>query len=291
MQAVPDDGSAEPLAGLRLIRQGAPTPQEHGTSDPAFCVIAQGSKEALLGDRRYRYDPAHYLITTAELPMATRITEASRERPYLGVVLTLGPTLVGSVIVEAGHRALRRHAVVTAIDVSTLDAGLLDAVVRLVRLVDTPADAPVLAPLITHEIVYRLLTGEQGERLRQLAALRGTTHRMAEAVVRLRNAFDQPLRVEDLAREFGMSVSGFHQQFRTVTAMSPLQFQKQLRLQEARRLMLGEGLGAASASYRVGYRDASHFTREYKRLFGSPPMHDVEHLREGAMERSDQGTG
>ena len=289
MQVVPDDGAATPLPGLKLIRQSSPTPQGHGTSDPAFCVIAQGSKEILLGDRRYRYDPAHYLITTAELPIATRITEASPERPYLGVVLTLDPALVGSVIVEAGRGGARRHAVVTAIDVSPLDAGLLDAVVRLVRLVDTPTDAPVLAPLITRELVYRLLTGEQGDRLRQLTVLGGVTHRMAEAVARLRNAFDQPLRVEDLAREFGMSVSGFHQQFRTVTAMSPLQFQKQLRLQEARRLMLGEGLDAASAGYRVGYRDASHFTREYKRLFGAPPMHDVEHLRQGAMERADQG--
>ena len=283
-RAVPDDGTAEPLAGLRLVRQASPTPLGHGTSAPAFCVIAQGSKEILLGDTRYRYDPAHYLITTAELPIATRITEAAPERPYLGVVLTLDPALVGSVIIEAGHLVPRRQSAVLALDVSPLDAGLLDAVVRLVRLVDTPSDARMLAPLITREIVYRLLTGEQGGRLRQLAVLGGVTHRIAAAVARLRKAFDQPLRIEELAHELGMSVSGFHQDFRTVTAMSPLQFQKQLRLQEARRLMLGEGLDAASAGLRVGYGDASHFNREYKRLFGAPPMHDVERLRDGARE-------
>ncbi len=280
-RAVSGDGTAEPLAGLRLVRQSSPTPLGHGTSAPAFCVIAQGSKEILLGDRRYRYDPAHYLITTAELPIATRITEASPERPYLGVVLTLDPAVVGSVIIEAGQLVPRRQSAVLALDVSPLDVGLLDAVVRLVRLVDTPTDARILAPLITREIVYRLLTGEQGGRLRQLAVLGGPTHRIAEAVARLRKDFDQPLRIEELAHELGMSVSGFHQHFRTVTAMSPLQFQKHLRLQEARRLMLGEGLDAASAGYRVGYGDASHFTREYKRLFGAPPMRDVERLREG----------
>ena len=280
-RAIRDDGTAEPLPGLRLYRHSAPTPLGHGTSSTAFCVIAQGSKEVLLGENRYRYDPAHYLIATAELPIATRITEASKERPYLSLVLTLDPTLVGSVLVEAGHLAPQRQSAVTAIDVSPLDAGLLDAVVRLVRLVDAPRDARFLAPLVTREIVYRLLMGAQGGRLRHLALLGGSTNRIAEAVERLRKDFDKPLRIEELARELGMSVSGFHQHFRTVTAMSPLQFQKHLRLQEARRLMLGEGLDAASAGYRVGYGDASHFTREYKRLFGAPPMHDVERLREG----------
>ena len=285
--AVRDDGTATPLAGLQLRRASSPTELGHGVSYPCFCVIAQGSKEILLGDTRYRYNPAHYLIVTAALPIATRITEASPEHPYLGLVLKLDPTLVGSVMVEAGHLAPQRHSAVTAIDVSSLNAGLLDAVVRLVRLLDSPTDAPFLAPLVTREIVYRLLMGEQGGRLRHLAALGGSTHRITEAVERLRHDFDRPLRIEDLAHELGMSVSGFHHHFRTVTAMSPLQFQKQLRLQEARRLMLGEGLDAASAGYRVGYGNASHFTREYKRLFGAPPMHDVEHLRAGAAASLD----
>jgi AraC-like DNA-binding protein len=238
-----------------------------------------------LGDDRYRYDPAHYLIATATLPVAVQITEASEERPYLGLVLEFDPTLVGSVMVEAGHPAPRGHAAVTAMDVSPLDAGLLDAVLRLARLLDSPAEeARFLAPLVTREIVYRLLKGEQGGRLRHTAALGGHTHRIVEAIERLRKDFDRPLRVEAIARELGMSVSGFHHHFKAVTAMSPLQFQKQVRLQEARRLMLGEDLDAASAGYRVGYGDASHFTREYKRLFGAPPARDVERLREAAAE-------
>jgi AraC-like DNA-binding protein len=150
----------------------------------------------------------------------------------------------------------------------------------LARLLDSPAEERVLRPLITREIVYRLLMGEQGNRLRHLALLGGHTDRITEAVERLRRDFNQPLRIDSLARELGMSVSGFHHHFKAVTAMSPLQFQKQLRLQEARRIMLGESLDAASAGYRVGYDDASQFSREYKRLFGQPPMRDVERLRE-----------
>jgi AraC-like DNA-binding protein len=280
VRGIREDGTAEPLVGLRLRRASAPMELRYGLSDPALCVIAQGRKELWLGAGRYRYDPNHYLIAADELPIASRITEASRERPYLGLVLRLPPVLVASVIVEADHPASRRHSSVKAIDVSILDAGLLEAVLRLVRLLDSPADSRFLAPLVTREIVYRLLRGEQGGRLRHIAALGGHTHRIARALERLRQDFDQPLRVEEMARELGMSVSGFHHHFKAVTALSPLQFQKRLRLQEARRLMLGEYLDAASAGYRVGYRDASHFNREYKSLFGVPPMRDVQRLRE-----------
>ena len=284
-RAVREDGTVETLEGLYLARSSSPTELGHGVSTPAFCVIAQGSKEILLGDELYRYDPNHYLVTAAALPVAGRVTEASEERPYLGVVLRLDPALVGSVLVEAGHPAPRDHAAVRAMDVSPLDAGLLDAVVRLVRLQDSPVEqARVLRPLVTREIVYRLLIGEQGGRLRHTAVLGGHAHRIGRALERLREDFDRPLRVKDVAREVGMSVSGFHHHFRAVTAMSPLQFQKRVRLQEARRLMLGEGLDASSAGHRVGYGDVSQFTREYKRLFGAPPARDVERLREAAME-------
>jgi AraC-like DNA-binding protein len=249
-------------------------------------VIAQGSKEVLLGDECYRYDADRCLITAATLPTASRVTGASEERPYLGVVLGLDPALVGSVMAdEAGHPAPGEKAAVRAFDVSPLDAGLLDAVLRLVGLLDAPADeARFLRPLVTREIVFRLLKGEQGGRLRQIAILGGHAHRIARALQRLREDFDRPLRIEDIARELGMSVSGFHHHFRAVTAMSPLQFQKRIRLQEARRLMLAEDLDAASAGHRVGYSDASQFNREYNRLFGAPPMRDAERLREAAME-------
>ena len=284
-RAVHQDGRVEPLKGLRLNRASAPTELAHSVSYPAFCVIAQGSKEVFLGEERYQYDPMHYLLATAELPIVTHVIEASQERPYLSLSLRLDPTLVSAVMVEAGYTPPRRRAGVRAIDVSPLDARLLDVVVRLVRLLDTPAEAPFLMPLITREIVYRLLMGEQGDRLCHIALQGGNTHRIVRAIERLRTRFDQPLRVDDIAQELGMSVSSFHHHFKDVTAMSPLQFQKQLRLQEARRLMLGEDLDAASAGYRVGYNDASHFSREYKRLFGLPPLRDVERLRGAAGER------
>lgn len=284
-RAVGGDGAVEAPGGLRLLRASSPTELDHGVSSPAFCVIAQGSKEVLLGDECYRYDANRYLITAAALPTASRVTEASEERPYLGLVLELDPALVGSVMVEAGHPAPRDQAAVRAFDVSPLDEGLLDAVLRLLRLLDSPAhEARFLRPLVTREIVFRLLEGEQGNRMRHLSVLGGHAHRIAGALERLRRDFDRPLRVEDVARESGMSVSGFHHHFKAVTAMSPLQFQKRMRLQEARRLMLGEDLDAASAGHRVGYGDTSHFNREYKRLFGEPPARDVERLREAATE-------
>jgi AraC-like DNA-binding protein len=282
-RAVGKEGIVDLPAGLRLLCALSPTELEHGVSFPAFCVVAQGSKEVLLGDECYRYDANRYLITAAALPIASRVTEASEERPYLGVVLGLDPALVGSVMVEAGHLAPGEKAAVRAFDVSPLDAGLLDAVLRLVRLLDAPAeDARFLRPLVTREVVYRLLTGEQGGRLRQTAVLGGHGHRIAMALKRLREEFDRPLRIEDVAREVGMSVSGFHHHFKAVTAMSPLQFQKRMRLQAARSLMLGEDLDAGSAGHRVGYSDASQFSREYKRLFGASPARDAERLREAA---------
>jgi AraC-like DNA-binding protein len=283
-RAVREDGTVEPLKGLHLHRSSSPKESVHSVSDPAFCVIAQGSKEVFLSNERYLYDPSHYLLVTAELPLVSHVLDASKERPYLSLRLELDPTLVGSVMVEAGYPSSNYHSEMRAINVSLLDAGLLDAVVRLVRLLDTPAEAPFLGPLITREIIYRLWRGEQADRLRHIAALGGYTPHITKAIERLHQDFDQPLRIDSIARELGMSVSGFHHHFKAVTAMSPLQFQKRLRLQEARRLMLGEGLDATSAAYRVGYRDASHFNREYKSLFGLPPMRDVERLRETTRE-------
>jgi len=286
-RALPEDGAAEPLPGLHLFRSSTPTEPLHGVTRPSLCVIAQGSKEVLLGDSLYRYDPAHYLLATVALPVVGQVVEASAEQPYLSLRLELDPVLVGSVMVEAGPLSSRDAGDVRAIDVSPLDADLLDTVVRLARLLGSPAEARVLRPLITREIVYRLLQGDQGNRLRHLTLLGGPTDRIAEAVERLRRDFKQPLRIEGLAQEMGMSVSGFHRHFKAVTAMSPLQFQKQIRLQEARRLMIGEDLDAARAGYRVGYDDASHFTREYKRLFGEPPMRDVQRLRAVATASAD----
>jgi AraC-like DNA-binding protein len=280
MRSVPEDGPAQPLQGIHLYRASVPLQPVHSLVKPSFCVIAQGSKEVLLGESRYLYDPFHYLISTVELPRVSQILEASRDHPYLSFRLELDPAMVGLVMAGEGHASVPDHADVMAMDVSPLDVDLQDAVLRLVRLLDAPAEAPVLLPLITREIIYRLLTGQQGARLRHLAIVGGFTPIIARAVERLQKDFDQTLHVEDLAHELGMSVSGLHHHFKAVTAMSPLQFQKQLRLQEARRLMLSEDFDAASAAYRVGYHDASHFNREYKSLFGVPPMRDVQRLRE-----------
>ena len=282
-RAMHTDGAIQPLPGLFLARASVPLQPVHSVLEPSVCVIAQGSKEVLLGDSCYRYDPAHYLLATLELPRVSQVLEASPERPYLSLRLVLTPTLVSAVLAETGHAAPGEHAEVRAMAVSLVDGQLLDAFVRLVRLVETPADAQVLQPLYTREIIYRLLAGKQGSRLRHLVLQGGYTPDIARAVERLRQNYDQPLRVEQLAQELGMSVSGFHYHFKAVTALSPLQFQKRLRLQEARRLLLSEDLDAASAASRVGYQDASHFNREYKSLFGFPPMRDMQRLREEAL--------
>jgi AraC-like DNA-binding protein len=287
-RAMPKDGTAQQLPGLYLHRHSVPMTRVHGVIEPSLCVVAQGSKEYLLGESRYRYDSFHYFLVTVDLPNISQVLEASKARPYLSLRLSLTPALVGAVMLEAGHAEPRDHTDVRAIDVSLLDANLLDAFVRLTRLLDAPDEARVLGPLITREIIYRLLVGEQGARLRHLAILRGYTSSIARAIGRLRHDFDQPLHIEQMAQELGMSVSGLRHHFKAVTAMSPSQFQKQLRLQEARRLMLSEDLDATSAAFHVGYNDASYFNREYKSLFGVPPLRDVQRLREEAGDRSDQ---
>ena len=277
---VTEDGRAEPLEGVHFHRRSAPS-KLFGVATTGFCVIAQGSKDVFLADEHYCYDPAHYLLVTSELPVMSQITAASPERPFLSLRLELEPAFIGSVMVEGGHAA-NTQSNVRAFDVSSLNGGLLDAVLRLVRLLDTPSEAAFLAPLIKREIIFRLLRGEQGERLCQLATLGGRSHRMSRAIERIRKEFDKALSIETIADDLGMSVSSFHHHFKAVTAMSPLQFQKRLRLQEARRLMLAEQFDAASAAFKVGYEDASHFSREYKRLFGHPPMRDVARLREAS---------
>ena len=277
--AVRTDGVVDPIAGLRLARATSPTDRVHAVSKPCLCIIAQGAKELFLGDTMYRYDSERYLLATIEVPVAGRVVEASPGRPYLAFRLEIDPVLVGSVMVEAALSTPPHKSDAKAVVVSPLDSGLLDATVRFMRLLESPEDARFMLPLVKREIVYRLLTGPQGARLRHLPMQGGYSHRIAQAVDRLREDFDKPLRVESLARDMGMSASGFHHHFKTVTDMSPLQFQKHLRLQEARRLMLGENLDAASAGYRVGYEDPAHFSKDYKRLFGNPPASDAARLR------------
>ena len=278
--ALHDDGTIEVQPGLHYRRHSGPTEPVHASAQPSFCVIAQGRKVITLGSYLFSYDTAHYLVTSMELPLTGKVVEATPEYPYLSFRLVLDPSVVTSVMIEAELVQTKSEANVKAVDVSPLDADLLDATVRLVRLVARPHEYRVLAPLVIREIVYRLLIGAQGHRMSHLARLGGHAHRMARAVEMVRKNFDKPIRIEELAKELSMSVSGFHAHFKAVTAMSPLQFQKQIRLQEARRLMISEQLDAAQAGFRVGYEDASHFNRDYKRHFGKPPLQDVKQSRD-----------
>jgi AraC-like DNA-binding protein len=278
-RALPHDGMIEIQPGLHFGRFSHPTGLVYMSLPPSFCVIAQGVKDVLVGSNSFRYDPAHYLTTTLELPLSGMVVEASPERPYLSLRLVLDSSVVTSMMVESGDLLQSGEGSVTAVDVSPLDADLLDASLRLVRLAETPNEYRVLAPLVTREIIYRLLMGAQGSRLRHLAKFGGQAHRIARAIATIRENFNKTLRVDDMARLLHMSVSGFHAHFKAVTAMSPLQFQKQLRLQEARRLMLSENLDAGQTAFRVGYDDPSQFNREYKRQFGEPPSRDVGRLR------------
>ncbi|HVH47619.1 MAG TPA: AraC family transcriptional regulator [Labilithrix sp.] len=277
----PEDGERSPLSSIHLGRASMPTRPMHVLYEPAFVVVAQGQKHVVLAGKELVYDRTAYLLSSVALPITGRVTTASPTEPYLSVRIPLPPALVGSVLANAELPRARgaEQASAKGLDVRPLDLPLLDAVVRLVRLVDAPAHAPVLAPLVLQEIVYRLLVGGQAARLQHIAIVGGRSHRMARAIAWIRKNFDQPMRIEQLSKLLGMSPSGLHLHFRAVTGMSPLQYQKTLRLQEARRLMLAEYLDAATAGFRVGYNDPSQFTREYRRHFGAPPLQDISRIR------------
>jgi AraC-like DNA-binding protein len=275
----PENSVLEAFSGIFIYRSSKPTESDISVLKPAFCIIAQGSKDVLLNDELFHYDSGSYLISTLDLPIKSNVVEASPEKPYLNLRIDLDPASVASVLIEAGIETKKNSASVKAMDVSPVDADLLDAALRLVKLLDAPDEMKFLAPPVIREIIYRLLKGRQSERLSHLVAAEGNARRISRVVKQLRENIDQPLRIGSLARELGMGVSGFHNHFKSVTMMSPLQFQKQMRLQEARRLMLAENMDVATASFRVGYEDPSYFSREYKKLFGTPPHRDIARLR------------
>ncbi|MDF0731100.1 AraC family transcriptional regulator [Pseudomonas entomophila] len=253
-----------------------------GLALPALCVLAQGSKSLFLGDEQYAYDPLNYMVVSVTMPISGVKLDASPEQPALGLRLDLDAAEISRLIAESGPMLVPNLPSGRGLYVEKLDPHLLDAMLRLVRLLDTPRDIPMLAPLIRREILYRLLRGPQGYRLYEIALANSQTHRVSQAITWLNNHFHLPLRIEELAREVNLSTSTLHHRFKAVTSMSPLQYQKQLRLQEARRLMLNDGLEAAVAGYRVGYESPSQFSREYSRLYGAPPLRDVARLRASA---------
>ncbi|MBO1073275.1 AraC family transcriptional regulator [Roseomonas marmotae] len=275
-----DDGvHATPIPSLWLIRMAHPTEPLHTLHEPAVCVIVQGAKQVALGEHIYAYDSAKYLMVSTDLPVVGTVVEASAATPYLCLRIDLDPAILVSLMEEAGIRQPPAGAPGPGLFLSPTTPEILEAVFRLARLLDQPRDIPVLAPLALRELHYRLLTGAQGEAARHLTATGGALRQVNRAIAWLKRHYRAPIRIARLADEVGMSPSALHHAFKAITAMSPLQYQKQLRLQEARRLMVARALDAASASYEVGYESPSQFTREYKRLFGAPPARDVARLR------------
>jgi AraC-like DNA-binding protein len=286
-QAIADGAFETAVPALKVSRVSAPTDLTALVYEPLMCFVAQGAKEVLLADEAYRLDPAQSLLVSVDLPVAARVVEATSTRPYLAARIALDPAVVGELLAD-GVTAPPNGTSARAIAVTPVEPALLEAVTRLVTLLDSPRDTAALAPLVLREITYRLLTGPQGARLVQIASAGAPAHRIASAIRWLKNHYADPLRIESLARHARMSPSALHLHFKGVTAMSPLQYQKQLRLQEARRLMLGEGLDAAGAAFRVGYESPSQFSREYRRLFGAPPRQDVAALKVEARPANDR---
>jgi len=271
------------IDAVQLIRADHPTTGTLTVYEPSVCIIAQGQKQAVLGNEILRYDPANYLVASVDVPVMGQVLDATPEKPYLCFRLALDPQQISDLLLAGGDGSGKSASIKApprrGLFVSQANAPLLDAVLRLMRLLETPADIPVLAPLLMREIIYRLLQGEQGETLAQIALADSHAQQIGKVINTLKRDYHKNLRIDDLAREACMSSSSLHAHFKTITNMTPLQYQKQLRLQEARRLLFAEQLDAATASHRVGYESPSQFNREYHRLFGLPPVRDIARLR------------
>jgi AraC-like DNA-binding protein len=267
------------IPGVSLSRRDAPTQPTSYLYEPSLCVIAHGGKRVLLGDDTYMLDVHHFLITSVDLPTVTQILHASQAQPYLSFVLQLDQREMAQLMVDSQLPPPRAQQSSRGMATGAVTVPLLSACQRLIDLLAAPQDIPILAPLIQREILYRLLVSEQGARLRQIASAGSQSHQIAQAITWLKQHYTRPLRIEDLAAHAHMSPSTFHQHFRALTAMSPLQYQKWLRLHEARRLMLTECLDATTAAFEVGYESPSQFSREYRRVFGAPPLRDITSLR------------
>ena len=266
------------IPGLLLFRYEATSEPVSAMYEPSICLVVQGAKRVRLGEEEFVYDANQYLITSVGLPVVANIVMASKEAPLLGLVLKLDLDVVAQLIVDGNLPVSRYGNTGTGMAVSDISAQLLGNFSHLLELLDSPADIPILAPLVMKEILYRLLSEEQGQRIKHIATKGSQGFQIAKAIDWLRENYVQQLKVDGLAKATGMSISTFHQHFRAVTAMSPLQYQKWLRLHEARRLMLVERQDATTAALQVGYDSPSQFSREYKRQFGAPPLRDIKNL-------------
>jgi AraC-like DNA-binding protein len=272
------------IDGVLLSALGRPGEPQASTSGTVMALIAQGAKRLAIGDRVFNYRPGQYLVASVDLPITGHYTHASADEPALGFGLILRPSAIASLLLEAdaGPEPARAAPAPAGIGVADASPELLDAVVRMVRLLDSPGDRDILAPMIEREILWRLITGPLGQSVRQIGLADSSLTYVSRAVRWISEHYDKPFRVEDLARSCGMSTSAFHRNFHAVTALSPIQFQKQIRLQKSRLLLLNGVDDVATAGYRVGYDSASQFSREYRRQFGLPPGRDAARLRADA---------
>ncbi|KQX44702.1 MULTISPECIES: AraC family transcriptional regulator [unclassified Paenibacillus] len=268
------------IPSLFFIHNSKVTEPVYRVYKPSLCFIAQGSKEILLAQERFEYGPADYLISSMNLPVIGQVIKASLDVPYLSFKLEFTQSQILEVLNNSEIQITPKENAKRAMFVGQIEVPILDAILRLARLLDNPKDIPFLAPVYTREILYRLLQGQYGVALAQIAMEGSSTYRIRDAIEQIINDCNKPLRIEELAEIANMSISSFHRHFKEVTAMSPIQFQKQLRLQEARRLLLSESGDAADVAFRVGYESASQFSREYSRMFGSPPRADIKRLKE-----------
>jgi AraC-like DNA-binding protein len=267
------------IGGMHCIRLSLPHRQLPAVYQPSVCVIVQGSKQVLLEHEVFRYAPPQFLAVSVDLPLVGQVIEATPDAPYLCLAIDLDARQIADLIAQSEDSRWRRGETARGLFVGDLDDATQESVLRYARLLDTPRDIPVLAPLMLREIHYRLLSGPYGHAIAQIATAGSHTHRIGLAIRRIKTQLASSIRVEELASIASMSPSSFHEQFKAVTAMSPLQYQKRLRLTEARRILLAERSDASSAAFRVGYQSVSQFSREYARMFGAPPIRDVEGLK------------
>jgi AraC-like DNA-binding protein len=268
-----------PVDGLLMSKVDSSEP-EYSLTSPLLVVMAQGGKRLLLGDQVFEYRAGQCLVATTDLPITGHFVDAGPRVPALGMGLVLRPAAIAPLLLEIpAERWSRAVAAERAMATTQADGDLLDAVARLLRLVDRPVDAPVLAPLIEREILWRLLAGPHGGIIRQIGLADSVLSHVNRAIQWIRDNYAEPMRIDDLARLTGMSTSTFHRHFRAVTNMSPLQFQKRIRLQEARSLLVARAGDVTGVGHLVGYDSPSQFNREYRRLFGAPPGQDAARLR------------
>lgn len=267
------------IPSLSFIRKSDVNEPSYGIYNPSLCIIVQGKKEVLLAKERFTYSPIDYLIATVDLPVTAQVTEASSDFPYLALKLEFTPSQIAEV--SRGSKIKNDSAEHTkrAMFVSRLEFPLLDAVTRLAYLLDNSKDIPALAPLFIKEILYRVLQGPHGDTLEQIAIEGSHSCKIRNVIEHIRSNYDKPFRIEELAKIAHVSVSSLYRHFNDVTAMSPIQFQKQLRLQNARSMLLSTSLDASDAAFRVGYESPSQFSREYSRMFGLPPIEDIKRIR------------